>query len=115
MMKKNILIIEKDIENVLYYKKLLINAGYKVQHISSDIQLLRYDFTLPDLFVINSRFLTLSETEICQHLKNNPQTKDIPVVIASSDTTTKSACEAAFIEKPLAPEDLLAAIKRLLK
>jgi response regulator RpfG family c-di-GMP phosphodiesterase len=115
-MKKNILFIEKDLENVLHYKKPLINAGYKVQHLSSDIQLLKYEFTVPGLFIIHSRFLTLNAEEICQHLKNDPSTKDVPVVIVRSEPAVENAdsCEATYIDKPLTVAQLLEVVKQIL-
>jgi len=117
-MNKTILIIEKNIEAFLYYKKILLKEGYKVQHISSDIQLLKYEFGLPDLFIINDRFLTLNAVEICQHLKNNPLTGMIPVVIVSTILDIESRAlecgAAAFIAKPFVVSDFLTIIRRCL-
>jgi two-component system cell cycle response regulator len=118
-MNKTILIIEKNIESILFYKKLLLKEGYEVQHISSDIQLLKYEFAIPDLFIVNSRFLTLTAIEICQHLKNNPLTKMIPVVIISGildiETLAMQCGAAAFIGKPFVVTDFLDTIKRFME
>lgn len=117
-MDKTILIIEKDIEAFLYYKKMLLKEGYKVQHISSDIKLLKYEFNLPDLFIVNNRFLTLTAVEICQHLKNNPLTGMTPVVVVSAVPDIEEPamqCGAdAFIGKPFAVADFLDTIRRCL-
>lgn len=117
-MNQTILIIEKNIEAFLYYKKILLKEGYKVQHISSDIQLLKYEFNIPDLFIISDRFLTLTAVEICQHLKNNPLTGIIPVVIVSTILDIESRAlqcgAAAFIGKPFVVSDFLVIIRRCL-
>jgi CheY-like chemotaxis protein len=118
-MKKTILVIEKNIESILFYKKLLLKEGYEVQHISSDIQLLKYEFAIPDLFIVNSRFLTLNAVEICQHLKNNSLTGIIPVVIVSGildiEALAMQCGAAAFFGKPFVVNDFLDVIKRLLE
>ncbi|WP_298732273.1 hypothetical protein [uncultured Chitinophaga sp.] len=117
-MNKTILIIEKNIEAFLYYKKILLKEGFKVQHISSDIELLKYEFNIPDLFIVNSRFLTLTIVEICQHLKNNPLTSMVPVVIVSKGADIEAralqAGAAVVMSSPLVVTDLLAAIRRCL-
>jgi DNA-binding response OmpR family regulator len=116
-MEKNILIIERNTEAVFFYKQLLQVHGYAIDHVSSDSQLLKYDFSIPDLFIINSRFLTLNEWEICQHLKSSPLTKNIPVIIISGAPDIEDVarrCAAVFMEKPFISADLLATIKRCL-
>lgn len=119
-MNKTILIIEKNIEAFLYYKKILLKEGYKVQHVSSDIKLLKYEFNIPDLFIVNSRFLTLTAVEICQHLKDNPLTGIIPVVIVSTvldvniDADAMQCGAAAVIGKPFVVADFLITIRRCL-
>jgi DNA-binding response OmpR family regulator len=117
-MNKTILIIEKNIEAFLYYKKILLKEGFKVLHVSSDIELLKYEFTIPDLFIVNSRFLTLTAVEICQHLKNNPLTSMVPVVIVSAVLDIKGgalqAGAAAVIGNPFIVTDFLATIRRCL-
>lgn len=117
-MEKTILIIERNTETVFFYRKLLPDHGYAIEHVSSDSQLLKYDFHIPDLFIINSRFLTLNECEICQHLKNGPLTKDVPVIIISGtrnmDVMAKQCGATALVEKPFTSANLLAVIKRCL-
>ena len=117
-MNKSVLIIEKNIENILFYRKILTGAGYKVHYLSSDIQLLKYSFSIPDLFIINSRFLTLSAVEICQHLKGNAQLSHVPIVIISGVLELEALAiqcgAAAFIGKPFIVEQFLAVIQRCL-
>lgn len=118
VMNKTILIIEKNIEAFLYYKKILLKEGFKVQHVSSDIELLKYEFNIPDLFIVNSRFLTLTAVEICQHLKNNPLTSMVPVVIVSTvldiEARAIQSGAAAVIAQPFVVSDFLAIIRRCL-
>ncbi|UYQ94482.1 response regulator [Chitinophaga horti] len=117
-MKKKILIIERHIESVGFYKELLTEKGYEVSVLTTDIQLLRFDFVMPDLFIINSQFVTLSPVEICRHLKNSPQTATIPVIVVSgaSDLETQAmrAGASAFIEKPFVSRKFLEVIEQYL-
>lgn len=117
-MNKTILIIEKNIESILFYKKILLKEGYDIKYVSSDIQLLKYEFVIPDLFIVNNRFLTLTVVEICQHLKNDPLIGMIPVVVVSAVPDIEAPamqCGAdAFIGKPFAVTDFLDTIRRCL-
>lgn len=118
IMKKKILIIERHIESVGFYKELLTEKGYEVSVLTTDIQLLRFDFVMPDLFIINSQFVTLSPVEICRHLKNSPQTATIPVIVVSSasdlETQAMRAGASAFIEKPFVSRKFLEVIEQYL-
>ena len=117
-MKKKILIIERNTETARYYQKILWSDGYDIQQVTSDIELLKYAFIVPDVFIIGSRFLNLNAVEICQHLRANTLTKNIPVVIVSGILeieTLASHCGAtAFIEKPFIPDKFRTTISRCL-
>lgn len=117
-MDKTIVIIERNAESVTFYKSFLSQNGFIVEQIATDIQLLKYDFNKPDLFIINSHFLMLNAVEICQHLKRNPNLKEVPVVIVSNilelETLAKHCGAAAFVEKPFITAQLLLKIKQIL-
>lgn len=118
-MKKNVLIIETNTETVLFYKKLLLSEGFEVQDVASCNQLLNYEFDIPDLFIISSRFLTLNAVEICQHLRNNSTIKNIPIVIISGileiETLAMHCGAAAFVEKPFTTDKFIATIRQCLE
>lgn len=117
-MKKNILIIERNKETALYYEEILCAEDYDIHQVTSDMELLRYAFTIPDVFIIGSRFLNLNAVEICQHLRANAFTKNVPVVIVSSaleiETLRSYGGVAAFIEKPFIPEKFRTIIRQCL-
>ncbi|MCK7554217.1 response regulator [Chitinophaga sedimenti] len=117
-MKKKILIIERNIESVGFYKELLTEKGYEVNVLTTDIQLLRSDFVVPDLFIINSQFLTLSPVEICRHLKLQPTSSAVPVIVVSGSAEQEQAAmqagAAAFIEKPFVSRKFLMVIEQCL-
>lgn len=117
-MKKNILIIERNTEIALFYKNILSSDRYEIQQVTSDIELLKYEFIVPDVFIIGSRFLNLNAVEICQHLRANPLTVNVPIVVVSGILeieTLASHCGAtAFIEKPFIPEKFRTTIKQCL-
>lgn len=118
-MNKTILIIERNIESVQVYQRLLGQHGYTVELVTTDTQLLRYDFGKPDLFIVNSQFLTMDAMEICQHLKRSEAMKEVPVVIVSGvpgmETAARHCGAAAFVEKPVVSGKLLATINEVLQ
>lgn len=117
-MKKNILIIERNTETAFYYEKTLRSDGYEIQQVTSDIELMKYEFIVPDVFIIGSRFLNLNAVEICQHLRANPKTKSIPIVIVSGileiEALASHCAATAFIEKPFIPDKFRATIRQCL-
>ena len=119
IMNKTILIIERNIESVQVYQRLLGQHGFRVELITTDIQLLKYDFVKPDLFVVNSQFLNMDAMEICHHLKRSETMKEVPVVIVSGapgmDMAAKRCGAAAVVEKPVVSGKLLDTIKQVLE
>jgi twitching motility two-component system response regulator PilH len=76
---------------------------------------------LPDLVITDIVMPRKNGYELCRWIKNEPDTKNIPVVMCTSKGEEfdvywgmKQGADA-YITKPYHPPDLLAAIKRLLK
>ena len=70
----------------------------------------------PALILLDIMMPMMSGYEVCEQLKSNPQTKDIPVVCVSSGHSVESrnrsrqAGAVALIVKPFSPAELVAQI-----
>ena len=74
----------------------------------------------PDLILMDVMMPVLDGFEACRRLKDNPATKDIPVVMLTAKTQLAEQKEGLdcgamdYICKPFAPKDLVARVKELL-
>ena len=74
---------------------------------------------VPDVISTNDALPRLSGTELCQSLKQEEQTRRIPVIVLSDsmlptefDTAKNAGC-VSVLPKPCLPETLLQEIKRI--
>ena len=76
--------------------------------------------TLPDLILLDMHLPDMSGMDVLRHLKSNPATADIPVVIVSADAlaaTAEGALAAGakrYLSKPVSVSELLAVVDQLL-
>ena len=86
-------------------------AGYDVTMFSNGEELLTNEFAPPDLFLIDKQLSGISGMEICQVLKSQLITQNIPVIIVSAspdlDKQSKAAGADDYIEKPFQLRNLL--------
>jgi response regulator RpfG family c-di-GMP phosphodiesterase len=74
--------------------------------------------THPSVIVLDVNMPGISGLEFCRQLKDDPETRDIPIVVltGSEGGTTSAAKEAgadAFVKKPFSPLELLSVAERL--
>ena len=93
-------------------------AGYDITMFPNGEELLQNNLTPPDLFLLDKQLSGINGIEICRFLKNNPQTRNIPVIMvsASRDLEHQSASAGAddYIEKPFKLDQLLSVAKKYL-
>src|SRR5262245_49650965 len=120
MTRKILLIEDNDVTRRLI-EFILTDAGFKVESAPrSDkaIELAREKH--PDLIMMDVMMQPLNGCEVCKALKNDAQTKDIPVVLVSAKGQKKEQEEGleagatAYLVKPFEPEELLATLQALL-
>ncbi|KUJ53327.1 response regulator transcription factor [Chryseobacterium sp. JAH] len=74
---------------------------------------------VPDLFILDVMLPDGLGTDVCNQLKNEPDTSKIPVIIISAHAKSENvikACEAdEFIGKPFDIDDVLIKIEKLIK
>jgi len=74
----------------------------------------------PDLILMDVRMPLMTGYEACEALKQNPETKDIPVIFLSAkgqESEIQEGLEVGatdYILKPFAPDDLTSQVKRVL-
>ena len=115
-MKKKIVIADDDegIRDIL--KIVLEKAGYSLEIKEDAGEILKNNFTLPDIFLIDKLLSGVDGLDVCRHLKSNPTTSQIPIIMvsASPDISTVALRAGAddFIEKPFELSYLLKVIER---
>ena len=74
----------------------------------------------PDLILMDVRMPLMTGYEACEALKQNPKTKDIPVIFLSAkgqESEIQEGLEVGamdYILKPFAPDELTSQVKRVL-
>ena len=118
-MAQRICIVEDDesIQDIL--KIILQNAGYETIIFPDGHPIMENNYSFPDLFLLDKQLQDIDGLIICEYLKSNNHTKEIPVVMMSAYPNVKelALCAGAndFIEKPFAMSLLLKTIKTLLQ
>jgi DNA-binding response OmpR family regulator len=75
--------------------------------------------TVPDIFILDVMLPDGLGTDVCNQLKEDPATSNIPVIIISAHAKAENvinACKAdEFISKPFDIDDVLVKIENLIK
>ena len=115
-MRGKILIADDDPGIRDIFQIILTKAGYDLQIKEDAGEILKNDFSIPDIFLIDKLLSGVDGLDVCRFLKNNPPTCEIPVVIvtASPDIGVSAMKAGAddFIEKPFDLAHLLTVIER---
>ena len=120
--KANILVVDDIPENLHLLSETLSQEGYDVRGVISGEMALRVVNSLkPDLILLDVMMPGLNGYQVCQQLKANPETQDIPIIFlsANSDTVDKAKAFDAgavdYIDKPFQVGEVLLRIKNQLK
>ena len=121
MSPASILIVDDTTANLRLLAELLTRAGYRVRSaINGTLALSGAIAQPPDLILLDIMMPDLSGYEVCQHLKNNQRTRDVPVIFLSAleDAADKvKAFEvggADYIGKPFQKAEILARVENQL-
>lgn len=116
IMKKKILIADDDESIRDIFRIVLEKAGYDLEIKEDAGEILTNNFTLPDIFLIDKLLSGVDGLDVCRHLKSNPDTSKIPIVMVSASpdigTVALKAGADDFIEKPFELSYLLKVIER---
>lgn len=115
-MKNRILIADDDPGLRDIFRIILEKAGYDLEIKEDADEILKNNFKIPDLFLIDKLLSGIDGLEVCRHLKNDPRTKNIPVIMVSASPDIGPAAAKAgaddFVEKPFELTYLLEVIQR---
>jgi signal transduction histidine kinase len=116
--KADILIIDDTPENLNLLSTMLTDQGYKVRSVTKGSTGLRgAQAASPDLILLDVNMPQMNGYEVCQHLKGDERTREIPVIFISAlgDALDKvkafSVGGVDYITKPFQVEEVLARIE----
>jgi len=114
----DILIVDDTPANLKLLVSLLSSHGYKVRPaLSGEIALRSVEVNKPDLILLDIRMPKMDGFEVCKRLKNDSNSKDIPVIFISAMDDINDKIKAFnvggidYITKPFEKEEVLARIK----
>jgi len=120
--KPKVLIVDDETDVVELIGRTLQTEGFDVVCAYDGIGALDLvDSEKPDLVVLDIMMPMMSGYEVCEQIKSNPQTQDIPIICVSSAHTPDARAlslrvgAATLIVKPFRPAELVAQVKRYLK
>ncbi|MEA5534572.1 diguanylate cyclase domain-containing protein [Crocosphaera sp. XPORK-15E] len=114
----DILIVDDKPENLRVLDKMLTDKGYNVRKaINGNLALMSAQSTSPDVILLDIKMPEMDGYEVCERLKSNPKTQDIPVIFVSALDETFNKIKAFelggvdYITKPFQPEEVIARIE----
>ncbi len=117
-----ILVVDDLLENLRLLATLLMEEGYEVRRAPDGAMALsnvpRFE---PDLILLDIMMPEMNGYEVCQKLKANEQTRDIPIIFLSALDLTFDKVKAFevgaadYINKPFHPAEVMARVKNQLR
>ena len=118
---KHILLVD-DVSTNLKCVGLILKNKYKVTMVKSGREALDVlKSVIPDLVLLDIHMQEMDGYEVMQHMKENPETAKIPVILLTADSEKKSEERGSalgavgLIRKPLEPQVLLDQIEEVWK
>ena len=116
--KADILVIDDTPENLHLLANMLKELGYKVRSVTKGATALRAaQAAPPDLILLDINMPHMNGYEVCQHLKGDSRTVEIPVIFISAMGETLDKVRAFevggvdYVTKPFQVEEVLARIE----
>lgn len=118
---QDILIVDDTINNIKLLADMLSQAGFSVRKaISGSMALVAVDASKPDLILLDINMPEIDGYQVCQQLKQNPMTQEVPVIFLSASNMTEDKVKAFsiggcdYITKPFHTEEVIARIQNQL-
>ena len=108
---KKLIVVDDDDSIRDIIQLILERAGYEVKLYANGEDMLRENLDLPDAYILDKELPGMDGLAICRQLRNDSETKYIPVLIVSAATNLESLSKMAgatdFLEKPFSTRELL--------
>ena len=121
IMAEKILVVDDDIDSLKLIGLMLQRNGYEVSAASAGNQALSKAATEhPDLVILDVMMPDMSGLEVCRRLRQNPDTKQIPIIMFTAKTLIDdkvAGFEAGaddYLTKPTHPAELASRVKTML-
>ncbi|MFP4299263.1 MAG: PAS domain-containing protein [Spirulinaceae cyanobacterium] len=118
----DILVVDDNPTNLRLLSQMLTQAGYHARPTTNGkMALSAARVVVPDLILLDIMMPDLNGYEVCERLKADPQTRDIPVIFISALETAMDKVRAFsvggvdYIEKPFQMVEVLARIENQLR
>jgi sigma-B regulation protein RsbU (phosphoserine phosphatase) len=116
--KGNLLIVDDKPANLRLLSAMLMEQGYKVRSaINGPLALTATKAAAPDMILLDINMPEMNGYEVCERLKADPETHDIPVIFISALDETADKVKAFtvggvdYITKPFQLEEVLARVE----
>ncbi|MBE9014034.1 response regulator [Pseudanabaenaceae cyanobacterium LEGE 13415] len=120
--KGDILLVDDTLDNLRLLSAMLSEQGYEVRGVTNgSTALMGVQAQPPDLVLLDITMPGMDGYEVCQRLRENPSTQEIPVIFISAlnDAIDKirafNVGGADFITKPFQVEEVLVRVEHQLK
>lgn len=117
----DILIVDDVLENVRLLSSILAQNGYPTRKATNGaMALTAVEAALPSLILLDVRMPDMSGYEVCERLKSNPKTVNIPIIFLSAADDVADKVQAFkvggadYMTKPFLAEEVLARIQNQL-
>ncbi len=118
-----ILVVDDYAENVELVQELLVTNGYQVTPAYSGEEALeKIKREIPDLILLDIMMPKIDGYQVCEKLRKDEETKEIPIIFVTAKTEVKDWTHAIFnvgvnsyITKPINPKKLLEKVKSVLR
>lgn len=120
--KQTVLVVDDAPENIAVITSLLKDL-YKVKIATSGKKALQIAFSpdQPDLILLDIMMPEMDGYEVCEHLKSDPQTLNIPVIFLTAKSDVDDEMKGLemgavdYITKPISPPIVLARVRTHLR
>lgn len=113
-----VLVVDEDVRNIRVVGSLLLRHGHEVIASASGADALeKLENIHPDLILLDVMISGMTSFELCRQLRENPATRDIPVLFLSSATDKNFVVEALaagavdYITKPFHGPELISRVE----